>query len=137
MVESSRSDTTQLATTSRWALWYSKYHSSISSSELIDTTTSGGKLVFHIFGALAKFERELIRERAKAGLAAACVRGRQGGRPRKLEAKKIAIAQALYEEGTHSIADICQTLGVSRETLYRAIKMRDQTDGSLSEIPLE
>ena len=67
-------------------------------SEQIDTTTSGGKLVFHIFGALAEFERELIRERTRAGLAAARARGRQGGRPKKLDTpKKIAMAQALYD----------------------------------------
>ena len=91
-------------------------------SEQIDTTTSGGKLVFHIFGALAEFERELIRERTRAGLAAARARGRQGGRPKKLDSpRKVAMAQALYNEGTHSISDICQMLGVSRATLYRAI----------------
>ena len=69
-------------------------------SEQIDTTTSGGKLVFHIFGALAEFERELIRERTRAGLAAARARGRQGGRPKKLDTpKKIAMAQELYDAG--------------------------------------
>jgi DNA invertase Pin-like site-specific DNA recombinase len=101
-------------------------------SEQIDTTTSGGKLIFHIFGALAGFERELIRERTRAGLAAARARGRQGGRPRKLDsARKLAMAQALYQDGTHSIADICQTLGVSRATLYRVINPRTrQTTGS-------
>ena len=57
-------------------------------SEQIDTTTSGGKLVFHIFGALAEFERELIRERTQAGLAAARARGRQGGRPKKLDSER-------------------------------------------------
>ncbi|HUX88247.1 MAG TPA: recombinase family protein [Chloroflexota bacterium] len=94
-------------------------------SEQIDTTTSGGKLIFHIFGALAEFERELIRERTRAGLAAARARGRQGGRPKKLDTpKKIAMAQSLYNEGTHSIDDICQTLGVSRATLYRVITTR-------------
>jgi DNA invertase Pin-like site-specific DNA recombinase len=91
-------------------------------SEQIDTTTSGGKLVFHIFGALAEFERELIRERTRAGLAVARARGRQGGRPKKLDTpKKIAMAQSLYDQGTHSIDDICQMVGVSRATLYRVI----------------
>lgn len=95
-------------------------------SEQIDTTTSGGKLIFHIFGALAEFERELIRERTRAGLAAARARGRQGGRPKKLDtARKLAMAQALYDDGTHSIADICQTLGISRATLYRAVRTRN------------
>ena len=101
-------------------------------SEQIDTTTSGGKLIFHIFGALAEFERELIRERTRAGLAAARARGRQGGRPKKLDTpKKIAMAQSLYNEGTHSIDDICQTLGVSRATLYRMIKIH-QPEGESS-----
>lgn len=96
-------------------------------TEQIDTTTSGGKLVFHIFGALAEFERELIRERTRAGLAAARARGRQGGRPKKLEsAQKLAMAQALYQDGTHSIEDICQTLGISRATFYRAIRITNQ-----------
>lgn len=94
-------------------------------TENIDTTTSGGRLIFHVFGALAEFERELIRERTKAGLAAARARGRLGGRPRT-EAldnpRKIAIAQALYQDKTNSIADICQTLKVSRSTLYRYVR---------------
>lgn len=100
-------------------------------NEQIDTTTSGGRLVFHIFGALGEFERELIRERTRAGLAAARARGRQGGRPKKLDSpKKVAMAQALYDQGTHSINDICQTLGVSRATLYRALKIsRSGGDG--------
>ena len=95
-------------------------------TEQIDTTTSGGKLIFHIFRALAEFERELIRERTRVGLAAARARGRQGGRPKKLDTpKKIAMARSLYNAGTHSINDICQTLRVSRATLYRVIKIRD------------
>jgi len=99
-------------------------------SEQIDTTTSGGKLVFHIFGALAEFERELIRERTRAGLAAARARGRQGGRPKKLDTlRKIAMAQALYDDETHSIDDICEMLGVSRATLYRAITPRTEKPG--------
>jgi len=94
-------------------------------TEQIDTTTSGGKLIFHIFGALAEFERELIRERTRAGLSAARARGRVGGRPRKLDTVgKLAMARSLYAEGTHSIEDICKTLGISRTTLYRAIKSR-------------
>ena len=91
-------------------------------TEQIDTTTSGGKLIFHIFGALAEFERELIRERTQAGLAAARARGRKGGRPKLLDERKVAMAQALYDSGEHSIKDICQTLGVSRATLYRYIE---------------
>jgi DNA invertase Pin-like site-specific DNA recombinase len=90
-------------------------------TEQIDTTTSGGKLIFHIFGALAEFERNLIRERTRAGLAAARARGRQGGRPKKLDARKTEMAQRLYNDKSNSIDDICQTLGISRATLYRYI----------------
>jgi DNA invertase Pin-like site-specific DNA recombinase len=93
-------------------------------TEQIDTTTSGGKLIFHVFGALAEFERDIIRERTQAGLAAARARGRMGGRPKKLDgAAKIAMAQALYDDQTHSVADICTTLGISRTTLYRYVKV--------------
>src|SRR4051794_33081724 len=85
-------------------------------NQSIDTTTTGGKLVFHIFGALAEFERELIRERSQAGLLAARARGRMGGRRRVTsldDPKKIALAQSLYNNPTNSIADICKTLHVS------------------------
>jgi DNA invertase Pin-like site-specific DNA recombinase len=70
-------------------------------TENIDTTTSGGKLIFHIFGALAEFERDIIRERTQAGLQAACTRGRKGGRPKSLTGKKAAIAQNLYQNKKH------------------------------------
>ena len=91
-------------------------------TENIDTTTIGGKLTFHIFGALAEFEREIIRERTLAGLSAARARGRTGGRPKVLSDKKIAIAQALYNDKNNSIAEICRTLNISRATLYRYIQ---------------
>ena len=95
-------------------------------TEQIDTTTPGGKLIFHVFGALAEFERDLIRERTHAGLAAARARGRLGGRPKKLaDAKQIAAAQALYDGGQTDIATICRTMGISRATLYRYLKARD------------
>jgi DNA invertase Pin-like site-specific DNA recombinase len=90
--------------------------------EQIDTTTSGGKLVFHVFGALAEFERDLIRERTQAGLTAARARGRLGGRPKALDSKKVQIAQALYRDKTNSIEDICRTLRISWATLYRYVK---------------
>ena len=94
-------------------------------TEQLDTTTSGGKLIFHVFGALAEFERDLIRERTLAGLAAARARGRRGGRPRKLGTPtKVALAQALYDDRTHSVAEICRTLGISRTTLYRSIRIK-------------
>ena len=92
--------------------------------ENIDTTTSGGKLIFHIFGALAEFERDIIRERTNAGLQAARARGRLGGRPKALNQKKQLIAQALYNDKSNSIAEICKTLNISRATLYRYIKVK-------------
>ena len=93
--------------------------------ESIDTTTSGGKLVFHIFGALAEFERDIIRERTQAGLLAARARGRLGGRPKAKALntpKKITLAQSLYNDKNNTIDDICKTLNISRATLYRYIK---------------
>ncbi len=79
-----------------------------------------------MFGALAEFERDLIRERTHAGLAAARARGRFGGRPKKLaDAKQLAAAHALYDGGQTDIATICATLGISRATLYGALKGRD------------
>jgi DNA invertase Pin-like site-specific DNA recombinase len=90
-------------------------------TENIDTTTSGGKLIFHIFGALAEFERNLIRERTQAGLVAARARGKKGGRPKVLTGRKLSIAQDLYDR-RHPIAEILQTLKVSKATFYRSIK---------------
>ncbi|MGH2493815.1 MAG: recombinase family protein [Ktedonobacteraceae bacterium] len=95
----------------------------ISLTEHIDTTTPGGKLIFHVMGALAEFERDLIRERTNAGLAAARARGRVGGRPRKLATNgKVALAQRLFADKKHSIDDICSTLGISRSTFYRYVR---------------
>lgn len=89
--------------------------------ENLDTTTSSGKLIFHLFGALAEFERELIRERTRAGLKAARIRGHKGGRPRKLSIAQIKMAQLLISEGSTSVTEICRTLGISRSTLYRRL----------------
>jgi DNA invertase Pin-like site-specific DNA recombinase len=98
-------------------------------TEQIDTTTSGGKLIFHVFGALAEFERDLIQERTQAGLRAARARGRLGGRPQKLvDPKKLALAQTLYDDGQTDIATICQTLGISRATLYRSLIVRSSVE---------
>jgi DNA invertase Pin-like site-specific DNA recombinase len=92
-------------------------------TENMDTNTSGGKLVFHFFGALAEYERSIIRERTNAGLQAARARGRNGGRP-KLEVdaakrKKIEMAKALNGNPANKVGDICKTLHISRSTLYR------------------
>src|SRR3954449_11735019 len=91
-------------------------------TENIDTTTSGGKLIFHIFGALAEFERNLIKERTNAGLQAARSRGIKGGRPKSLTEKKVEMARKLYEDKSNSIEEICKTLGISRMTLWRYVK---------------
>ena len=89
----------------------------------LDTTTPSGTLVFHIFGALAEFERLLIKERTNAGLAAARARGRVGGRPKAMDEKKIQIAQSLYVDGKTTVSEICDTLNVSKATLYRNLKL--------------
>src|SRR5512144_761498 len=91
-------------------------------TESIDTTTSGGKLIFHIFGALAEFERDIIRERTQAGLTAARARVRKRGRPKKLNARKADIAKELYESRKGTVEEICRTINISRATLYRYIK---------------
>src|SRR4051812_21758690 len=90
--------------------------------EQIDTTTSGGKLIFHFFGALAEFERDLIRERTHAGLVAARARGRLFGRPKALSPKKVAQLRVLAKDDQLTVREICQTLGISRATFYRHVK---------------
>jgi DNA invertase Pin-like site-specific DNA recombinase len=90
--------------------------------ESLDTSTPGGKLIFHVFGALAEFERDIIRERTMAGLAAARARGRKGGRPRKLSKQQVEMAKNLMNDRTIPIDEICKTMGVSKATLYRFAK---------------
>lgn len=93
--------------------------------ENIDTTSSGGRLVFHLFGALAEFERNLVRERTLAGLAAARARGRMGGRPKRLDPAKLALALRLHSEDKHTIREICQMMGISKSTLYNYLSKAD------------
>lgn len=90
--------------------------------EGFDTTTSGGNMVFQIFGALAEFERNLIAERTKAGLAAARARGRKGGRKEKLTSKQVATLKKMHDSQKHSIAEICATFDISRPTVYRYLR---------------
>jgi DNA invertase Pin-like site-specific DNA recombinase len=90
--------------------------------EQLDTTTSGGKLVFHVFGALAEFERDLIRERTHAGLAAARARGRLFGRPKVLTPQQVKQLQSLAQDERNTVGEICQTLSISRATFYRYIR---------------
>ncbi len=94
----------------------------VSLQETIDTSTPAGRLTFHLFGALAEFERNLIRERTQAGLTAARARGRAGGRPVALDPAKRALAVQLYEARTLSVAQICATLGISKPTLYAYVR---------------
>lgn len=93
----------------------------VSLNEAIDTTTPGGILVFNIFAALAQFERDLIRERTNAGLEAARARGRNGGRPSKLDAKQIVEIRRLYESKTVTVNQIAAMMGVGRATVYRVL----------------
>lgn len=99
--------------------------------EKIDTTTSGGKLIFHIFASLAEFERDIIIERTNAGLKAARARGRIGGRPKVMDTKKIFMAKSLINDSNNSIKDICETLNVSRATLYRYLKESNELETNL------
>ena len=90
--------------------------------EAIDTTTSAGKLIFHVFGALAEFERNLIVERTMAGLAAARARGRKGGRPKALNDEKRKLAVKLYNKKECTITEICEMMKISKPTLYKYIE---------------
>ena len=99
--------------------------------ENIDTTTSGGKLVFHIFSALAEFERDLIRERTEAGLKAARARGRVGGRPALLEENQVTKMIGRYEERKLTVAEICKIYGISRPSFYNYLKKRKEADSAI------
>jgi DNA invertase Pin-like site-specific DNA recombinase len=91
-------------------------------TEKIETVSPAGRLIFHVFAALAEFERNLIRERTVAGLNAARARGRNGGRPAKLSAKEIKTIRALLKTADIPVAEIAARFGVARSTLYRTIK---------------
>lgn len=90
-------------------------------NEQIDTTTPAGKLIFHVFGALAEFERDLLRERTMAGLVAARARGKKGGRRPKLTPQQVALAQKMHADPSIEVETILKTLKVSKATLYRYI----------------
>ena len=91
--------------------------------ESIDTASSSGKLIFHLFGALAEFERNLIKERTLAGLQAARTRGRTGGRPPSLDSEKRKLAVKLYNDKNYSVNQVCQMMGISKPTLYKYVRV--------------
>ena len=95
-------------------------------TESIDTTTPAGRLVFHLFASLAQFERELLHERIRAGVASARARGLTGGRPRALDTTKTKLARKLMADRSRNVNDIARTLEVSRSTLYRLIHEEPQ-----------
>src|SRR5918998_6762537 len=102
-------------------------------TEAIDTTHTGGRLIFHIFGALAEFERDLIRERTQAGLRAARARGRKGGHPRVkslADPRQLAVAKRLYAAKQTPVGDLCRMFKVSRATFYRYINDGATTTGA-------
>jgi DNA invertase Pin-like site-specific DNA recombinase len=94
----------------------------ISLQEGFDTTSSGGKLIFQIFGALAEFERNLIRERTKAGLEAARARGRVGGRKPKLNTDQVKTLKIMHASREHTIKEICSVFGITKPTFYRYLE---------------
>ena len=97
--------------------------------EAIDTSTPTGKLTFHLFGALAEFERNLIQERTQAGLAAARARGRNGGRRKALDPDKRALAVDLYQKKELSVLKICELMGISKPTLYSYVRESQKAVG--------
>lgn len=101
----------------------------VSLRESLDTTTPGGKLVFHVFASVAEFERDLIRERTMAGLDAARARGRKGGRRRLMDEKQVAMAQRMMADREAVPAEVAQVFGVSKPTLYRYLREAESSDG--------
>lgn len=91
-------------------------------TEQLDTTSPAGKLIFHIFGALAELERDVLIQRTKAGLAAARAKGRIGGRPPKLDSRKAATAWRLMQDPGMRVEDVCIAVGCSKSTLYRSLE---------------
>ena len=90
-------------------------------SEQIDTTTPGGRLIFHLFAAVAQFETDLIRERTRVGLAAARERGKITGRPSKISAEQRKVLLDLYRADSHTVSELAELFNVSRATIYRTL----------------
>ena len=106
-------------------------------TESMDTTTSGGRLIFHVFGALAEFERGVARDRTIAGLAAARARGRMGGRPRARTDAPVEMARSLLADHTRPITEVCGALHVSRATLYRYVPTYTARPGGVRRPPAD
>lgn len=100
-------------------------------TESIDTSTPGGTLVFNIFGSLVQFERDLIRERTRAGLEAARARGRKGGRPAKLDGKQVREVRRLYGSKTVTVDQIAAMMHVGRSTVYRCLDASDDANAEV------
>ena len=100
--------------------------------ENIDTSTSGGKLIFHIFSALAELERDLIQERTQAGLKAARARGKMGGRPPLLDNRQITRMIEMYDEQKNTVAEICKIYDISRPSFYNYLNNRRQELAKIS-----
>ncbi len=106
-----------------WVRYFDEHGVGLESlQESINTSTPTGKLTFHLFGALAEFERNLIQERTQAGLSAARERGRRGGRRKALDAEKQSVAVNLYNEKKMTVGKICELMGISKPTLYSYIR---------------
>jgi DNA invertase Pin-like site-specific DNA recombinase len=113
-----------------WMAWLEQEQIALKSlQENIDTSTSSGKLIFHIFGALAEFEKNLIKERTQAGLSSARARGRVGGRPQKLNNDKRGLAIRLYNEREMTVDKICELVGISKPTLYKYVNVSQTENG--------
>lgn len=95
-------------------------------TESIDTTSAGGKFYFHVVGALAEFERNIIIDRTKAGLEAARARGRLGGRPKKLTEAQRQNVIDLYHSNKHTLKEICEIHGISKTTLYAYVESQGE-----------
>ncbi len=109
----------------------------VSLTESMDTSTSAGKLLFHLFGALAEFERDLIRERTRAGLAVARARGRSGGRPPVLSELQVETLRKMYDSKQYTIAELARTFGCGRATIYRILRPTPAAPPAPAVAPLE
>lgn len=96
----------------------------------LHTTTAGGRLIFHVFGALAEFERAVIRERTQAGLAAARSRGKIGGRPRKMTENDVRAAKAMLADGDITVGEVAKRLNIAPSTLYKHLPAARTNSGA-------